>query len=371
MGDTLMFVNNNSDNILRLYSRFPSTTCSLPIYAISMTPNLNLSGGDSTVDIEAAVKLVDANGTRIYWIGSESNSQSGNLRPNRNRIFATQVNGDGTGSPPYTLSYVGRYDHLRDDLIAWDVNNLHGLGANYFGLAAGAAAGVSDKEVSGYNIEGLTLAPDGATAYIGFRSPIVQGSGPSTPATTPAQRTHALIVPLLNMPALVAGNPTPGPGAAQFGPPILLNLARRGVRSIDYTTPGQYLITAGPAHAVTNPPIDPLDFRLFTWSGNPLDAAVEHATGFAATYTPEGCILPTGPITESTVAQFLSDDGGSTCWRSITCPVGAAVSPPTAPVAPRANPSATSGPRSANARPSTGAGGSGVSSSSRGALSRR
>jgi len=319
MGDTLMFVNNNEDAVLRLYSRYPVGGCMAPLYSLNVQPSLGFTGGDLTADLESAVRLVDGNGTRIYWLGSLGNSASGNLRPNRSRIFATQVLGDGTGVPPYTLSYVGRYDRLRDDVIAWDVNNLHGLGANYFGLAASAAAGVGPKLVNGFNVEGLSIAPNGTTAYIGCRTPLVNGSGPTT-STSP--RTHALIIPLLNMPALVAGNPTAGPGAAQFGAPIVLNLGSRGIRSLDFAYPGHYLLTAGPADNVSNPPAAPLNFRLYTWSGDALDQPVERATTFAATYSPEACILPNGPIGSSTVAQFIHDDGGSTCWRSTTSYVG-------------------------------------------------
>jgi hypothetical protein len=325
MGDSLMFINNNEDSVLRLYVRYPSAACDTVLYSINVKTSLAFSGSDTTADLEAIVKMADSSGVRIYWLGSMSNSASGNLRPNRSRLFATQVNGDGTGKPPYSLTFIGRYDNLRDDIIAWDVNNLHGLGANYFGLAASAANNVNPKAVNGFNVEGLTLAPDGHTAYIGFRTPFVNPSGPTT-ASSP--RTHALIIPLLNMPDLVKGKPTLGPGAAHFGAPIVLALGTRGIRSIDFTYPGQYLISAGPADAVSSPPVAPTDFRLFTWTGDPLGPPpLERATTFAATYSPEGCILPNTRITASTVAQFINDDGNNTCWRSITCAIGAAADP--------------------------------------------
>ena len=320
MGDTLMFVCNNEDEHLRLYARYPASSCASNVYSFNARPDLGATGSDLTADLESAVKVIDANGTRIYWLGGLDNTKNGNLRPNRNRVFATLVSGDGSGTPPYTLGYVGRYDKLRDDILAWDINNLHGLGANYFGLAASAALGVSSQQNDGFNVEGLTLAPDGTTAYIGFRAPLVNGAGPTTP-TSP--RTHALIIPLLNLPALVTGNPTPGPGAAQLGAPILLPLGSRGVRSIDHTYPGQYLITAGPTNTVSDPPVAPLDFRLFTWSGNPLNPPAERSTAFDATYSPEGCMLPNTVLGDQTIVQFVNDDGGGNgCWRSMNCHVG-------------------------------------------------
>jgi len=321
MGDTLMFVANNENEVLGLFSRHPADSCHAAVWSLNVRPFLNPTGSsDSSADLESAVRLNDANGPRIYWLGSLGNNKSGSLRPNRNRIFATQITGNGGGSPPYSLTYVGRYDHLREDIIAWDVNNVHGLGANYFGLSASAHSGVTPQQVDGFNVEGLTLAPDGHTAYVSFRAPLVNGSGPTTP-TSP--RTHALIVQLLNMPALVTGSPTPGPGVAVFGPPILLPLGSRGIRSIDYTMRQQYLITAGPTDAVSNPPAAPLNFRLFTWSGNPDGWPVEHVTSFDATYSPEACILPNEHITTQTVAELINDDGGGNgCWRSMTCYVG-------------------------------------------------
>ena len=350
IGDTLMFVNNNEDEVLGLFSRYPGASCPTAIYSFNARPLLGATGSDLSADLEAAVKLVDAEGTRIYWLGSLSNSKSGALRPNRSRIFATLVKCDTPDTPPCSLTYVGRYDKLRDDILAWDQNNLHGLGADYLGLVASAALNVAPQTISGFNAEGLALAPDGTTAYIGFRAPLVNGSGPTT-ATSP--RTHALIVPLLNLAALVAGDPTPGPGAAQFGAPILLPLGGRGIRSIDCTSPGQYLITAGPYDAVSNPPVAPTNWRLFTWSGNPVVPPYERAATFASTYSPEACILPSGPLTASTVAQFINDDGGANCWRSITCPIGAAADPLDVPAqpAPRGGVQFSSPSRAAALRP--------------------
>jgi hypothetical protein len=318
MGDTLMFVNDNEDEILSLYSRHPGASCQTAVYSFNARPFLAATGSDLSADLESAVKMVDSSGTRIFWLGSMSNSKSGALRPNRSRIFATLVKGDGSSAAACSLTYVGRYDRLRDDILAWDQNNLHGLGANYFGLVASAAAGVIPQGIDGFNAEGIALGPDGKTAYIGFRAPLVNNFGPTTP-TSP--RTHALILPLLNMSALVKGNPAPGPGAAQFGAPILLPLGGRGIRSIDCTYPGQYLISAGPYDAVSNPPAPPADFRLFTWSGSPLHSPFECVTSFEATYSPEACILPFERITSQTIVQIINDDGGANCWRSMACTV--------------------------------------------------
>src|SRR6185503_7934932 len=86
-----MFVVDNEDEVLRLYPRSPETACAAPIVSYDMRPQLNPTTSNQEADVEAAVKTTDANGTRIYWLGSHSNSKSGNARPNRNRLFATEV----------------------------------------------------------------------------------------------------------------------------------------------------------------------------------------------------------------------------------------------------------------------------------------
>ena len=323
MDANYMFVADNEHETLRLFQRYPATTCVDPIYSTNMRPWLNLTSTNPEDDLESAVKVNTGGTNRIYWLGSHSNSKSGNLRPNRDRLFATLVSGNGSGSPPYSLAYVGRYDHLRTDLANWDRNNLHGLGSNYFGLVASTNAGVASEATNGFNMEGLVITPDGTNAWLGFRTPLVNGSGPTTNI---ASRTHALIVTLKNLPTLVAGSPTTGPGAAQFGAPIRLNLGGRGIRSLDANDAGQYLITAGPPADVSAPPVAPLNFRLYTWTGSTNDAPLQRTTDFPAGYSPEGAVLPSGSLASNSVVQFVSDDADA-CWKSFTATVGAAVVP--------------------------------------------
>ncbi|MFN7769490.1 MAG: DUF11 domain-containing protein, partial [Planctomycetaceae bacterium] len=158
-------VGDDEDQVLRLYRRDQS---GLPVAQFDFTSSLgltDLSGGvPREVDLEAATRV----GSTIYWLGSHSNAANGNSRPNRSRVFATSVSGSGAGT---TLAYLGRYDHLKADLLAWDAGNGHGLGANYYGLTASAAAGVIPETEGGggFNLEGLSRAPEGTTAYMAFR----------------------------------------------------------------------------------------------------------------------------------------------------------------------------------------------------------
>ena len=324
MDGTHMFVADNEHQKLRLFQRFPTTSCRNPIYTLDVTSSLDLPTNNDEVDLEA-MAMTRVNGTnRIYWLASHSNGENGDVHPNRCRLFATSVQGNGTGSPPYSLTYLERYDHLKADLCAWDRSNLHGLGSNYFGLAASTNSGISSIALNGFNIEGLCFAPDGVTAYLGFRTPLVNAIGPTTAM---AQRTNALVIPLLNMGELITNNPVRGPGRARFGAPFTLNLRKRGIRSMDMSYPGNYLITSGPTGAASSPPVAPNNFRLYTWTGNRSHAPIERLTTFPDGYTPEGAILPATPIATNTVVQFVSDDEVDACWKSFTTLMGEANHP--------------------------------------------
>lgn len=288
-----MFVGDDENQTIRLYRRNES---SLPLNQFNMTPFLELpdveAGQVREVDIEATTRV----GNRIFWMGSHSHANIGETRTNRTRIWATDLGGSGAAS---TLTYVGRYDNLKVDLIAWDKHNQHGKGSNYFGLEASDAEGVEPKapDGSGLSIEGLAMMPGNTNgAYVAFRAPIV-------PVTN---RNYALIVPVLNYAALSVSN---GPaGSAIFGAPIELDLYGRGIRSLEGNTNG-YLIVAGPAGAT--PGNYPQDFRLYTWTGNPADQPQQRAADLSG-LNPEGIVeLPAAPWTSSTQFPILSDNGQS------------------------------------------------------------
>lgn len=301
INDSLMFVGDDENQVLRLYNRNNS---GLSIAGFDYTSSLGeTDAGHPEVDIEASVK----SGNRIYWMGSHGNSASGNNRPNRSRIFATDISGTGAAT---TLTYVGRYDNLKTDLINWDASNGHGLGANYLGLSASAATGVIPETAdgSGFNIEALTLAPDGTTGYIGFRAPL-------EPAAT---RTKGLIVPITNFTSLVSGNPTTGP--ATFGTPILLDLGGRAIREIKRAPGGLYLIIAGPVAGATG--VAPSDFRLYTWTGNASDAPGLRSADLTAVISGQGSFesivdLP-ATLTPSTQIQLLEDNGDAVYYNDGT-----------------------------------------------------
>ncbi|AFD24571.1 beta strand repeat-containing protein [Deinococcus gobiensis] len=285
-----MLVADDEFNALRLYSRSQS---GLPLASFDFSSQLSLpDAANPELDLEASTR----SGDRLYWLGSHSNSRTGKVRANRYRLFATDLSGSGAGA---TLSFVGHYDNLRADLIAWDNAGGHGLGAKYLGLDASAATGVvpEAEDGSGFNIEGLSFAPGSATtALLGFRAP-------NEPATA---RRAALIVPVTNFTALVTGTAT----KATFDPPVLLDLGGRGVRELKCNASG-CLILAGPASGGGN-------FALYTWSGDRADPAQFRGDLSALAADSDGSLeslvdLPGGglttPAADGGSVQVLSDNG--------------------------------------------------------------
>ena len=286
-----ILVGDDENQVLRLYDRDRS---GYPLDRFDITPFLELTdiekGVPREVDIEGSTRA----GNRLFWMGAHSHASVAEIRTNRSRIFATDLKDEGGN---VSLSYVGRYDYLKVDLVQWDENNGHGKGSAYYGLKASTQEGVDPKALdgSGFNLEGLSMAP-GSTqvAYVACRAPQV-------PA---AHRTHALIVPVLNFAALAAGSGPPG--SAVFGDPIELDLFGRGIRSLEGIGTN-FLIIAGPAGPV--PTNYPNDFRLYTWTGAPSDAPQLRAASLAG-LNPEGIVeLPELPWTPDREVQLLSDCG--------------------------------------------------------------
>ncbi len=281
--DEWMLVGDDEDNIIRLYPRHapagPAQTYRLTDHDVNQPPlylpDAKKSGLLREMDIEDGVRLFN----RAYWMCSHSNNNLGKPRPNRNRLFATDIQGEGTN---ISLQIVGYYGGLRDDLIAW--GDAHG-----YDFTSATAEGKSSKLADGLNIEGFGLAPDGTTAMIGFRAPLV-------PVT---DRKRALIALL---PEFVRwfnnGRPVTAP---KIGPPVELDLGGRGIRALK-GGPHGCLIVAGPVG-------DDGTFALFTWSGHPNEAPQQRAANLSGT-RPEVLVeMPSGPLTDATQVQLLSDNG--------------------------------------------------------------
>ncbi|MBX2929629.1 MAG: DUF3616 domain-containing protein [Saprospiraceae bacterium] len=280
VGGGYMFVADDEDETIRLFNRNES---GLPIAGFNFTNSLGLTDLDGGIPREVDIEGSFLVGNRIFWIGSHGNGAEGQNRPNRRRLFATDVSGGGASA---TLTYAGRYDNLRADLIAWG-------DANGYNFTASAATPMLPTVENGFNIEGFTMAPDGSTALIGFRAPRV-------PVAT---RNKALIAPVSNFQAWF-NNGAPA-GAPAFGAPIELDLGGRAIRSLECNGNG-CLIVAGNTD-------DSGNFKLYTWSGNPADVPQPRNADLSR-LTPEGIVeLPAGPFLgtagDNLSVQLISDKG--------------------------------------------------------------
>jgi predicted extracellular nuclease len=285
LGNGAMVVADDETNVLRIYERNASR---LPAAAVDLV-SLGLALPDAAtreIDIEAVAR----SGSTLWWLGSHGQNSSGATRTNRQLLFTTAISGSGAAT---TFTLGGSYRSLRSDLIAWDVANGHGLGANALGLAAAAALA---PEPNGFNIEGLEVAPDGTTLLIGFRSPLQGANG------------RALVVPVTNATALVTANPTTGTAAA-FGQPMLLDLGGRGIRDLRRSATGDYVILAGPPGTGT-------DFRLYTWNGTASNTPVLRPADLAdlvSDGSPESIVDVPNPLTGTSSLQIVTDSG-DTVW---------------------------------------------------------
>lgn len=293
VGDGYMIVGDDQSNVLHLYNEAVSG----PAVA-TFDFSSELPFGTSSVDIEASAR----SGDMLYWTGSMTNSSSGDLAPSRSTLFAARITGSGASTQ---LTYVGSYSGLKDDLVAWDQDNGSGLGANYFGFAASAAAGVDSHDPDALDVEGMEFAgsSSSSTAYLAFRAPL-------EPTTA---RELALMIPVTNIDQLVTGAAT----TATFGAPILDNLGGLGVREIRENADGQYLIIAG------TPDGSNTSYVLYSWDGNPSDPPL--TTGTALPLEPVGIyqgswetiVSVPDPLTAGDSVELL-EDNGDTAWYGDT-----------------------------------------------------
>ncbi|ALJ04249.1 hypothetical protein APS56_03435 [Pseudalgibacter alginicilyticus] len=246
--DNYIWIADDEDQTIRLYDGNQS---GLPIQSIDFNADL---GSTEEADLEGAFRL----GNTIYWNGSTAEED-------RSVIFTTTISGTGATS---NLVYGDKYTSLHDDLLAWDSNNEHGLGANYFNLNTIV------------EIEALALAPNSTTtAYLGLRSSTSENKAIVIPVTN-----------FVNLPGMPAGS-------AAFGTPILLDLKGRSLRSMECNENGCILI--GGPFGTKN------DFKLYTWTGNAVDTPELRSVDLTA--------LNTGGSFEGLVAlpntTFLGSDG--------------------------------------------------------------
>lgn len=244
-------------NTLLVYARGQAMPVGKPIDLAAF-----LKTEDKASDLEGGAIVGDV----VYWISSHSLPKSGKPRAWRKQFFATTVS--RSTSVPTLHPHGQPYTGLLDDMIK---------ARTLRDLKLADAARRLPEEPGGLNIEGLAAGKAGGL-LIGFRNPLIEGKAP--------------VVPLKNPAEVVQGD------RARFDTPILLDLAGRGIRSIDRVG-DHYLIVAGPV-------ADAGTFALFRWSGSARDAPAlqyELPSGFS----PEALV----PVAGSKDVDLLSDDGST------------------------------------------------------------
>ena len=223
-GSTRFLVASDEDQDVTCIRLYDAAVDGDAIQAFSLAhEKLNPDAKEPELDLEAAAWL----GKRIVWIGSHSRSKKGKRRPSRRRLFATRLS---RKNGKLALTVTGApYCSLVDDLgKRWP--SLEELDPKF-----------PPKE-GGLNIEGLSNTSTAGELLIGFRSPLID--------------EKALIVRLNNAAGVLDSGETP-----RFGEPLLLDLAGRGIRSIEFCPERQrFVILAGPAR-------DKGDFSLYWWTG--------------------------------------------------------------------------------------------------------
>ena len=249
---------------------------------------LNIDPCYPEADIEGATWFND----RIFWITSHGRNKDGKYRYSRYQFFAMTVTKVGQD---VNVSIDGNYTGLIDDLIEYDLEYNLGL----IDAIVVADGHIDPNEISdlapkkqGLNIEGLCTSADGNSMFIGFRNPRPEVNNVK----------YALLIELYN-PEEVVLNGT----AAEFSPPLLLDLGNRGIRSMEYSsTLGQYLISAGSHKTAVDKPNKPPQLYKYDMTTGVLILLDE----FLIVY-PEIAFQPEAvfQFPDSNDIQLLSDDG--------------------------------------------------------------
>jgi hypothetical protein len=253
-------VADDEDNVLRVYSRAGGEALS----HFDLSEFLGNQGKKKPkeADLEAAAQI----GGYTFWITSHGRNSKGKDKPERQRLFATNVRvKDGK----VAITPFGQpYSSLLDDLFA---------DSRLAGFELEEAAKLAPKAAGGLNIEGLAATTEGHL-IIGFRNPVRAGK--------------TLLVSLLNPVETVSG------GKAKLGPPVQLELQGLGIRSIERVG-GKYVIIAGATGEGNEPS------RLFEWDGVGMPKML---TVTLSGLNPEGIAFHRQ---DGTGEYFvLSDDGG-------------------------------------------------------------
>jgi hypothetical protein len=249
-GDRFLML-NNEDSLLRIYA---VGTPEAPAKADAGTPADLPSRNGDRIDVEAGTWL---DGQAIL-VGSLAREDGGGARDADWQFLSVAVDGDQT-----VHAIPGRSDKLLAGLAALDEDLAAAIGdpsQDDPGLA---------PERAGISLEGMSVAADGASLFLGFRNPVPEG--------------QSMLVKLLNPKAVLFEDAEPA-----FEPPIRLDLGGHGITSMEYSpAAGAYFIVAGPIDADG-------DFDLYHWveGADPVSVpGAREALASLPDFAPEGLII--------------------------------------------------------------------------------
>ena len=230
VGDNRYVVADDENNILRVYD---IDKPDLPVQTMTDMQQFLSDVDDSEADIEASAIIGDT----VFWIGSHGRNKKGKLRPARQVFCAAKIDVSKNGEVKF--EFMGRpYRRLLHDLVASSIGRELNL-ARVVRFDDPEKKSLAPKK-DGINIEGMTAGPAGSL-YIGFRNPLFD--------------SKALVVKLLNPQDVVQGN-----AACKFEGPILLDLNKRGIRSMEYDAAAEVCyIIAGEKDSEN-------DFSVYSWT---------------------------------------------------------------------------------------------------------
>ncbi len=289
IGGGYMIVAEDESNILYLYHQ---RTSGPPVRSYDFDSELPY--GEKELNIHAMARA----GNTLYFVGSLDNTNSGEVVPSHDTIFAATITGSGANTE---LTYLGSYTGLKEDLIEWDNANGAPLG-----LAASAAPGQAGERADGFKVEGVEFLPGSTTqAYLTFRAPLEPDCTPEQETEDTCTRNLALVIPVTNFSSLFTdGNP--GSTHATFGTPLEWNLGGLSIRQIRKNAEGEYVIVASTANSSDTV------FQLWGWDGEPEDEPVLLNASIPMIAEGVWSVLPSVPepyIANGDGVEVLQDDG--------------------------------------------------------------
>lgn len=259
VGSDRILVGSDENNVLQLYS----ITGGAPLAGFETSPWLGLQTRNGEVDFEGAARLGDI----TFWLGSHGRNNSGEARPDRQRLLALRIESEDSR---VVLKPLGpALTTLLDQLIT---------SPKYARFQLAEAAQRAPEAPGGLNFEGLAAGPKNSL-LLGLRNPVPDGK--------------ALLIPLLNPLDAMAGKP------ADFGDPFQLDLGGKGIRDLVWSG-REYFLVAGSAEGGGKTTI-------YRWAGNS-DPAVLIDTPKFKSLNPEAIVYFESPAPGRCL--LLSDDGG-------------------------------------------------------------